>query len=113
MDPERLEGYATQLTALKSELQSEIDQSAAESSPVQLDGTMGRISRMDAMQVQQLALEVKRQRLERLKQVDGAFLRVKKGRFGLCARCNNPISFPRLDAVPDTVFCLPCTPSSR
>ncbi len=113
MDPKRLEGYASQLTTLKTELQAELAQSASEANPVQLDGTMGRISRMDAMQVQQLALEVKRQRTERLKRVEGAFLRLKKGRFGLCARCNNPISFPRLDAVPDTVFCLPCTPSSH
>ena len=64
--------YEAALHELRAELQEELDSNARESAPVKLEGVMGRISRMDAMQVQQVALEVKRQRQQRLTRISTA-----------------------------------------
>ena len=66
MDETTLQKYQAMLVELQSELQTEIDETSTDSEPVALDGRMGRLSRADAMQAQQLALEIKRRREERL-----------------------------------------------
>ncbi len=63
MDVATMQKYEKQLFALQASLEAE---SSVESSPVELDTCMGRVSRGDAMQVQQMALEMKRRREEQL-----------------------------------------------
>ena len=96
------------LLELTSTLRSELDQSCGEVSPVAVDGKMGRISRNDAMQVQQMALEMKRRREERLLRAQVALQRIEDGTYGLCGRCQNAIGVDRLDAFPDVVLCVRC-----
>ena len=96
------------LLALQTQLQADIAQPDAESAPVEVDGRMGRISRGDAMQAQQLALEVKRQREQRLVRVGTALQRLQEGTYGVCGRCQKPIADARLDAIPDVVLCVRC-----
>lgn len=96
---------------LQSELRAELDQSSDESAPVAVDGRMGRVSRGDAMQVQQMALEMKRRREERLQRIQTALQRIEQGTYGLCGRCRNPIATARLDAFPDAVLCVSCAGS--
>lgn len=108
MDATTLQNYRDQLLELQSTLLAEIDQSRDETSPVELDGSMGRISRGDAMQVQQMALEMKRRREERLTRIHTALQRIEAGTYGRCGRCRNPISADRLDAFPDVVLCVRC-----
>ena len=45
----------------------------------------------------------------RLRQaIEWALVRIKKGNYGLCAACGNPISRARLRALPWTHFCRDC-----
>lgn len=113
MDKAALQNYEVQLKALQVSLQAELNETRAESAPVQLDGSMGRISRADAMQDQQLALEVKRQREERLRRVEAALLRVQQGSYGSCGRCRGPMDRARLDTFPDAVLCVRCASTPR
>lgn len=108
MDPSALKKHEALLLELQSTLQSEIDESGEESAPVEVNGAMGRISRGDAMQVQQMALEMKRRREERLMRVESALSRINKGTYGLCSRCRKPIGEARLEAFPDAVCCVRC-----
>ena len=108
MDTTTLQKYKAMLLELTSRLQSELDQSCAEAVPVAVDGKMGRISRGDAMQVQQMALEMRRRREDRLLRAQAALQRIEEGTYGLCGRCRNAISTARLEAFPDTVFCVRC-----
>ena len=101
------------LKDLLESLRSEMDQSVDETQPVLVDGSMGRISRGDAMQVQQLALEMKRRREERTKRVESALMRIENGTYGLCVRCSEPIEPGRLDALPEVVLCVDCASSPR
>ena len=108
MDADAIHRYEALLHDLQSTLRSEIENSSDATAPVELDGTMGRISRGDAMQVQQMALEMKRRRQERLERVRTALQRIDEGTYGLCGRCERPISSARLDAFPDVVMCVRC-----
>lgn len=109
MDETSLAHYRAQLTDLKTALEADLDESADSTAPVQLDGTMGRVSRGDALQAQQLALEARRQREERLQRVQNALLRIEQGTYGRCPRCQNPIAPARLDAFPEAVTCVRCS----
>jgi DnaK suppressor protein len=108
MDPSTLQHYMTLLAELKATLEAELEQSRDDTAPVEVDGRMGRISRGDAMQVQQMALDMKRRREERLLRVQTALQRVEAGTYGLCGRCRKPIGPDRLDAFPDVVLCVRC-----
>ena len=82
---------------------------AASTRPVELDQTtQGRLSRMDAIAQQQMALASRSQLLAELKRIDAALERVEKGVFGRCARCQADIDRERLQADPAITFCIDC-----
>lgn len=56
-------------------------------------------------EVNELALEKAKQRIMILKEVLG---RVDSPGFGICVRCNNPIPFNRMKAVPTATRCVSC-----
>ncbi len=41
-----------------------------------------------------------------LEEVEAALQRMKKGKYGLCAECGEPIPYERLEAVPYTAYCV-------
>jgi DnaK suppressor protein len=43
-----------------------------------------------------------------LRAIEGAFVRVKQGTYGVCGTCGHPISKARLNAVPWTRHCRDC-----
>ena len=43
-----------------------------------------------------------------LAQAEKALERMRKGRFGICQRCEGVIPLARLNALPSTVFCVSC-----
>lgn len=78
--------------------------------PVSLDqSSVGRLSRMDAMQLQAMALESERRRQNRLKRIDAALQRIQEGDFGYCIRCGEPMVGRRLQLDPTTTCCIGCT----
>lgn len=97
------------LHALEASLATDLAALAARAQTVALDqAAVGRVSRGDAMQQQQMAL-AERRRLElRQKQVERALKAVDAGEYGDCARCGEPIAPRRLHARPETPFCVAC-----
>ena len=70
MDETELERFRQQLLRLKTELLALEESSAAAGRPVELDQTrVGRLSRMDAIQGQQMAQETARRRQHRLRAI--------------------------------------------
>ena len=62
--------------------------SAEERNPVALDQqTVGRLSRIDAIQVQQMAQATEARRKDRLRRIRGALKRIEDGGFGACLEC--------------------------
>lgn len=73
-----------------------------------LGESIGRLARMDAMQQQQMNLNAKRQVEVSLAQVAQALDRLEQGLYGVCARCEDEIDQKRLQAKPETQFCVQC-----
>lgn len=97
-----------QLEQLKEELQQSVSADAG-AEKVELDQSrMGRLSRMDALQNQQISLDKQRRRQHHLKAVEGALRRLEQGQFGLCFICDEPISLARLRFEPTLTRCVDC-----
>jgi DnaK suppressor protein len=109
MLPEQMNPFRTQLLALKGELVSALATGASDIKPVALDQTaMGRVSRVDAMQMQQMALESARRRERQLISIDQALERLDKQTYGLCVGCDEVINVRRLQINPTASRCIKC-----
>ncbi len=98
-----------QLISRKAELSLQLSQSEENAEPVTLDQqSVGRVSRIDAIQQQQMAVANRGQSALMLKQVCAALRRVESSKFGFCLQCGEPIGFARLEAQPHTPNCLEC-----
>ncbi len=81
----------------------------ADRKPVELDQTtQGRLSRMDAMQLQEMALEQERRREVEVHKIEAALQRIEEGEFGYCVTCGEDIEKKRLNFDPATPRCLAC-----
>ena len=107
MEQATIELYKKQLEQRLSELEEEQRSTAGDHKPVVLDQTtQGRLSRMDAMQVQAMALETKRRREVGINRIKAALNRIKEGEFGFCLNCGDEIAVKRLDIDPSTPICI-------
>ncbi len=98
--------------ALQAELVelAELQAASAEArAPVELDQTtQGRLSRMDAMQAQAMALETQRRRELRCSRIEAALARLEEGEFGACVLCGEDIQEKRLVVDLTTPTCVDC-----
>ena len=80
-----------------------------ERKPVALDQSMvGRLSRMDALQNQAMAIEAERRRSIEMQRIDAAMVRIKEGEFGYCIVCGGNIESKRIESDPTVTFCIVC-----
>ena len=97
------------LLGLKSELGSQLGSTGSDSQPVKLDQQMvGRLSRMDAMQQQQMAVATSQHAKTHLRQVMVALQAIESGDYGYCSECDESVGFARLFVRPEAVLCLGC-----
>ena len=108
MDVDRLAYFRKRLEELEREIREDMNTNPEDSGVVELDSSIGRLSRMDALQNQQMALELKRRQENQLLRIENAFKRLAKGQYGLCGKCKKPIEENRLEGFPDTVTCVRC-----
>ncbi len=95
-----------------AQLKEEERLSEADRAPVGLDqDSVGRLSRMDAMQVQAMALAAQRRRLAEKARIGAALRRLDEGEFGFCLACGEEIAEGRLDHDPGVATCISCASS--
>lgn len=76
---------------------------------VELDqARAGRLSRMDAMQLQAMAQAGEARARVELKRIDAALRRLESDDFGCCGDCDEPIAGARLRADPTATLCVTC-----
>ncbi|MDX2438185.1 MAG: TraR/DksA C4-type zinc finger protein [Acidobacteriota bacterium] len=102
------ESFRQRLLAMEAEVNTLLTGTTEDSKPVDLSLPIGRLSRADAIQMQIMAALNKRQLEIKLKQIEGALSAVEQGSFGSCRNCNGEIHFARLEAQPETPFCIDC-----
>jgi DnaK suppressor protein len=106
MKQSELEQITEKLQGLESDLRELEETSRNSSQPVQLDqASVGRLSRMDAMQSQQMALETARRRRDELARIEGALRRIEAGEYGHCFVCGE---VRRLLIAPTSTRCVKC-----
>ena len=97
------------LVELVEELERALRTSASSAKPVVLDqSSVGRLSRMDAMQQQAMAKATREKAELRLGQCKRALSAFDRDEYGLCRKCEEPIGYRRLAAKPEASFCVEC-----
>jgi DnaK suppressor protein len=97
------------LEALKAELLAISEAGDADRKPVELDQqSVGRLSRMDSMQVQEMAKAADARRAMELRRIDAALVRVEAGEYGFCVACGEDIEPGRLEVDPAAPRCAGC-----
>ena len=107
--PVDLDHFRVLLEARHAELTVLIASGRNQVKPVLLDQTsVGRLSRMDAIQVQAMAQETERRRHIDLKRIETALARLKVADFGFCLLCGDDIPVKRLEFDPSVATCVDC-----
>lgn len=97
------------LVARQKELGALSDISAESRETVTLDQqSVGRLSRMDAMQQQAMAQATDRQRAAELVRIEIALRRIDSGDYGYCDECGQEIAEKRLEIDPSATLCVRC-----
>ena len=91
-------------------LQALRESSKSSRAPVELDQqSVGRLSRMDALQKQNMELATEHRRQMRLKAIEAAIKRIDNGDFGYCLICDAEIAPQRLEFDPAIACCISCS----
>ena len=97
------------LEQLKDNLRDQIEQSWQSTEVVNLDQTLiGRISRADAIQQQNVAISARNSATVRLRKVQLALNTIETNSYGYCRKCDESIGYPRLEAQPEANLCIYC-----
>ena len=104
-----LEKFRKRLLDEQAEIRREDSASSADRGTVVLDQqSIGRLSRMDAMQRQAMAQAASRRRMERENRIRATLKRLDEDEFGYCQDCGEEIGESRLHADPTVAFCISC-----
>ena len=77
--------------------------------PVALDQqSVGRLTRMDALQVQAMAQATEARRQRRSQQIEAALGRLDDGEYGYCTGCGEEVPAKRLAIDPTLARCVDC-----
>lgn len=113
LDTKTLSTLKNLLLKMEKEIEEQLSISEAAAGVVTLDQTsVGRVSRMDAMQQQSMAVSTRQKSSKRLQSVKLALSSLNSGNYGYCKSCDELITTPRLMAQPEAKFCLNCQDKS-
>ena len=109
-----LEKMRARLEARLEELIGLNESAAQARAPVALDqARVGRLSRMDAMQNQQIAAETARRRDMEIGKVKAALSRLDRGEYGYCLKCEEDMDLGRLEFDPAATLCITCARGAK
>lgn len=109
MNDRRNEAFRGRLLQQKAELEAQSRSTEDARKPVELDQqSVGRLSRMDALQEQAMQLETERRRKSALMRIGAALARIDDGEFGYCISCGEAIGERRLENDPSVASCVKC-----
>ena len=109
LSKKQISAYRTQLKHMLDELDALSEMASESRKPVTLDQTsVGRLSRMDALQGQAMQLETERRRGSERQRIHSALARIEDGEFGYCITCGDEIAPKRLAHDPSVATCVDC-----
>lgn len=104
-----LDHYKKRIEDELIKIQEGLNQTQQSAGTVILDqSSVGRLSRMDAMQQQAMAQGLRGRLQLRHRKLKGALVRIEAGNFGCCCQCDEPLDPARLEIDPSQLFCIDC-----
>jgi len=101
--------FEKHLNSVRAELVSQYGREKTAAETVDLDQTkVGRLSRMDALQQQNMAKSTMRNVESRIKLVNAALAKFAEGDYGYCESCGDEIASARLQVNPEAPCCFAC-----
>lgn len=76
--------------------------------PIAPENSIGRVSRMDAINNKSINDAALLKREEKLKNLERAKERLNQESFGKCNKCNQAINWERMKIMPESVLCMKC-----
>lgn len=114
LSTDELAAFQRQVEARLAELLAVAPQNDARREDVTLDQTrVGRLSRMDALQMQAMAQATERRRQQEVQRLEAALKRLETEEFGYCKMCGELIARKRLESDPSVSTCIKCASGSR
>ena len=108
MEPKELEEIREHLRERRDKLAGQLPSLKESTKPIPPDDALGRLTRLDAIQQQEISRNTLRQVRGQLAQLESALSQIDSPEFGLCAECFNPIPAGRLMAMPGATHCVNC-----
>ena len=109
MHEQDLRRYSERLNTMHTDIEKLSADRDAASEVVELDqARTGRVSRMDAMQQQAMAVANRNRTVLEKQHIMAALERIAKGHFVECTGCGADIASARLDANPTVNLCIAC-----
>mgnify|MGYP001587852425 CR=1 FL=1 len=92
-----------------AELKEEILVASDSTKTVELDQqSIGRLSRMDALQQQAMAIALEKRRETEIIRLNQALARIDEGEYGYCEDCGDDIPTKRLEINLSSTRCISC-----
>lgn len=109
MDAQTAAMFRQRLTRDLAELDSEDTRGRDGQKTVPLDQqSVGRLSRMDALQQQAMARATATRRAQMRQRINAALARLDEGEYGYCLGCGEEIAVKRLELDPTASTCISC-----
>lgn len=109
LKPDQLEELRAELEGSKSQLEQQLQDAESATGVVTLDQTaVGRVSRIDALQQQSMAVSTRVKAEKSLRRVIAALRRIANDDYGYCGQCDELIEYKRLRVQPEASHCLKC-----
>ena len=87
---------------------AELDQLENNTTPISPENSIGRISRMDAINNKSVVEASIRNRKRKLAKLQVALSKLSNEDFGMCGTCKKPIQIKRLMLMPESDQCINC-----
>ncbi|EDZ61144.1 putative transcriptional regulator, TraR/DksA family [Sulfurimonas gotlandica GD1] len=89
-------------------MQKEIDELQDKIKPIAPDCSLGRLTRQEMMQEQQVNEHALHEAQIRVNKLKYAIQKIGKDGYGICAECEEEIIFGRLMLLPESTHCVAC-----
>ncbi len=109
LPPDMLEELRVDLERQLERLERSMSVTEEAVRPVQLDQqAVGRLSRMDSLQNQQMSRNLQEREQARYAALQAALERIREDVYGTCTRCGDGIEVGRLIVMPEVEHCPAC-----
>ena len=108
MDSQEKQALIAKINEKITQAEKEIAHLEDATKPISPENSIGRVSRMDAINNKSVAEAALRSSRKKLNQLRLALTKIDEKGFGICKMCGKPIPAPRLMFMPESTRCVRC-----